>query len=213
MDLRDLVPLATVEQAAGGFRAEYSPLCYNGVSMKNNLLYAYFAGAVDADGFITIGRSTRKVGERYAHRPTYYIAKVGYVSTDKTVPCLLRESFGGSLNEHQPKNTAHKLVYLWQCTNAKAGTVANALLPYLRMKRAQAVIVLEFIRRMDSRRHREMKLGVTPEIEAERRELWEAVTHLNAPRNRRVHFVETPALAGLKEFPQTESSALVHTSA
>lgn len=160
--------------------------------MEKQLIYAYLAGAIDADGFITIGRSTRKTGEKYAHRPTYYIAKVGYVSTDRIVPDLFHETFGGSFNEHQPKEPTHKRVYLWQCTNNKAGAVAEVILPYLRQKKSQAEIVLEFVRRMESRRKREMRLGISPEIEAERYELWEAVTRLNQPRNRRVHFLDTP---------------------
>ena len=160
--------------------------------MENQLIYAYLAGAIDSDGFITIGRSTRKVGEKYAHRPTYYIAKVGYVSTDRIVPDLFHKMFGGSLNEHQPKNATYKRVYLWQCTNNKAGVVVEAILPYLRQKKSQAEIVIEFIRRMDSRHNREMKLGISPEIEAERYELWEAMTKLNRPKNRRVHFLDTP---------------------
>ena len=156
--------------------------------MSKATLNAYLAGAIDADGYISIGRSTRKIGEKYAHRPTYYIAKIGFVSTDNIVPTLFHETFGGSFSEHQPKNPNHKRVYLWQCTNVKAGAVIKALLPHLRLKKRQGELVLEFLRKMDARRHREMKLGISPEIEAERRESWEAVTSLNAPRNRRVHF-------------------------
>lgn len=157
--------------------------------MKNiELTYAYLAGAIDADGFITIARSSRSKGEKYAHRPTYYNAKIGFTETSPIIPHLLKETFGGSSYEHQPKNPEHKRWYNWQIQNVKAADALRRLLPYLRLKRRQAELVLEFLDLCAEQRNREMKLGMTPEIVEKRREYWERVTKLNAPRNRRIHF-------------------------
>lgn len=52
---------------------------------------AYLAGAIDADGHITVQRSLRKKGKRYTHSPTYYHPKIGYTST---VLCGVEKSQG-----------------------------------------------------------------------------------------------------------------------
>jgi hypothetical protein len=195
------VPFAAIKQPASGvladarhyFLGKHSPHWYNG-DMKDSqrLIYAYLAGAIDADGFITIARSSRSKGEKYAHRPTYYNAKIGFTETSPIIPNLLKETFGGSQFEHQPKNPEHKRWYSWQIQNRKAAESLKLLLPYLRLKQEQARLVLEFLELCAEQRSREMKLGITPEVVEKRREYWEHVTRLNAPRNRRVHFV-TPA--------------------
>lgn len=160
--------------------------------MDDQLIYAYLAGAIDADGFITIARSTRRQGERYAHRPTYYNAKIGFSETSPIVPTLLKETFGGSCFEHQPKNPGHKRWYSWQIQSVKAAASLRLLLPYLRLKKQQAELVLQLAELMTAQRKRSMRIAADPAITAERHALWEAVTKLNAPKNRRVHFLETP---------------------
>jgi hypothetical protein len=99
---------------------------------------AYLAGAIDADGHITVQRSLRKQGKRYTHSPTYYLPKIGYTSTDEVVPILLSQTFGGSIYQHRPRNPSHRLVYNWSITTAASGGVARLLIPYLRQKRKQA---------------------------------------------------------------------------
>jgi hypothetical protein len=161
--------------------------------MDSTHVHAYLAGAIDADGYITIGRSTRKVGNRYGHTPTYYVAKVGFVETSPIIPDLLKETFGGSTYQHQPKNPSHKRVYSWQVSSKIAGPTLHALMPFLRLKQCQAELTLALIEMM--RRHWcEMRatqvppFRITQKMESERRALWEQVTRLNDPRNRRVHF-------------------------
>lgn len=156
--------------------------------------YAYLAGAIDADGFITIARQVRNTGDRYEHRPTYYNAKLGFTETSPIIPHLLKETFGGSCYEYQPKNPEHKRWYNWQIQNLKAGAAVRLLLPHLRLKRQQAELVIEFIDLAASQRKRYMKGGMTPEQLEQRRVLWEAVTRLNAPRNRRIHHPEPDEL-------------------
>lgn len=53
---------------------------------------AYLAGAIDADGYITITRSLRKKGKRYTHAPTYYHPRIGFTSTEQIVPDLLQKT-------------------------------------------------------------------------------------------------------------------------
>jgi hypothetical protein len=177
-----------VEQATGGFLTFIRAIAT--MARMSKMIYAYLAGAVDADGFITIQRSRRTKGANHKHAPTYYIAKIGFTETDPTIPTLLKEHFGGSSFDHQPtRNPTHKRVYMWQATNLQAEIAISALFPYLRLKRRQAEIALDFIRLAKRHNGRKLSGRLTPEIIAERQAAWFAITALNAPRNRRVHFV------------------------
>lgn len=156
--------------------------------MNRSALLGYLAGALDADGFISIQRQTRKVGGKYAHAPTYYMARIGFSETSPIVPRLFVETFGGSFYEYQPKNALHKRWYIWQACNDVAQSAVKDLLPHLRLKRKQGEVLLRFVKLIHSQRKRCMRQRITEEIEASRRGLWEELTHLNSPRNRRVHF-------------------------
>lgn len=182
------------------------------------LTLAYLAGAIDADGHITVTRSLRKIGKRYSHSPTYYHPKIGYTSIDETVPLFLRQTFGGAIHRHQPKNAAHRLVHIWSITTAASGAVAEALIPHLRMKRHQAELLAELCaliteQHADQQRTQKPPYRITPEQLAERERLWEEATVLNNPRNRRVHHLGKKSAGRLLDgvehngFPATDAQA------
>lgn len=157
--------------------------CYN-AAMET--LYAYLAGAIDADGFITIQRSTPSATRKDGRRSTYYTAKVGLSETNPIIPTLLYETFGGWLGTHQPKNPNHRCWYVWQSTNQLAANVVNALMPFLRLKRRQAELLLEFCEQVAATPPGK---PISPDQTAIREALFYDVTSLNEPRNRRVHRV------------------------
>jgi hypothetical protein len=154
--------------------------------IDTELLYAYLAGAVDADGFITVYRKAGPI-RKDGHRPIYYVAKIGLSETNPIIPELLYKTFGSWLGEYQPKNPHHKKWYVWQATNDKARNAIQALLPYLRLKKRQAELALEFINLVKKQKANGQVL--TKEQEAERFILWKSVGVLNEPRNRRIHFL------------------------
>lgn len=166
--------------------------------MGKECLYAYFAGAIDADGFISVQRSNRKIGVKYTHQPTYYLVKIGFVGTaSPVVQNLLKENFGGSVYTYTPKDPAHKPVYNWQADGHKAEAALRAILPYLISKKRQAELCLELLKLradhwIEIKATQKPPYRITPEMEAEHKAFWQAVTELNQPRNRRVHFAETP---------------------
>ncbi|MFZ2593171.1 MAG: hypothetical protein WAX38_00155, partial [Minisyncoccia bacterium] len=129
---------------------------------------------------------------------TYYHPRIGFTSTEPIVPELLKKTFGGSVFTHAPKNLGHKLVYLWAVGTADAGRIANDLLPYLRLKSRQAEMVIQLCQVIETQ-HKEQRetqkppYRITPEQLVKREELWEGVTKLNQPRNRRVHHVGSRA--------------------
>jgi len=165
--------------------------------MNNKLVYAYFAGAIDADGFITIGRLKRTVGKRYGSHPIYYIAKMGFIGTSgRKVHDLLKKHFGGSIYSYTPKNKNHKKTETWYADGKNAEKALVAIMPYLRYKGKQAVMALKLIRMIRSdwikiKKTQKPPYRVPAALSKKRHALWEKVTRLNAPRNRRKHFLET----------------------
>lgn len=158
-------------------------------------LLAYLAGTIDADGFVTVQR-TRKRDSRCKRASIYYTAKVGLSETSPIVPNLLRRAFGGQIYEHQPRNRAHKKWFVWQVSNEMAAAAIRSLLPYFKVKRKQAEFAIQ-LASLVSRQWRTIRktqkppYRITEAMNFRRRALWAAVTQLNAPRNRRVHFLDT----------------------
>lgn len=151
--------------------------------------YAYLAGAIDADGFITVYRK-RGPQRKDGRRPVYYVAKIGLSETSSVIPRLLMNQFGGWLGMYRPKNPAHKPWHVWQATNKIAANAIRKVLPYLRLKRRQGELALRFVRLVKDQRV--PPSGMSAKQEAARAEIWRQVTMLNQPRNRRVHFLGTP---------------------
>lgn len=98
-----------------------------------NILYAYMAGFVDADGSISITTvSKAKV----------YVTKITVTNCDERVMWLFRDEFGGKVRCREWKNKNWRPGYEWTLTSVKAQTVIKLILPYLRIKRKQAFLVL-----------------------------------------------------------------------
>lgn len=95
----------------------------------------YLAGILDGEGSISIGKARwRKNGREYR-----YCQVQLYVRMQNREPLdLFAQRFGGTV-----KQNPHTYVLSW--SNRKAGDVLRALLPYLRVKKPQAVLALEFL--------------------------------------------------------------------
>jgi hypothetical protein len=155
------------------------------------LTYAYLAGTVDADGFISVGRKTMRTPRKDGSIPIYYVVKIGLSETSPIIPDLLFATFGGWRGYYEPKNASHKPWHIWQATNRKAEAPLRALLPHLRLKQRQAELALEFSELLALQQRARFKaLALSADQELERSKLYEAITKLNVPRNRRVHFTD-----------------------
>jgi len=143
-------------------------------------LFAYMAGCIDSDGYITVTKRSPSGGRT---NPSYY-PRVGINQTDPIVPELFRATFGGHIHRHVPKNPGHKPWFIWQAEGPKAAVALRKLKPFLRLKQVQAEHAINLAKRITR------KAGNQPhgpnEIE-ERERIWRAVVGLNQPRNRRVH--------------------------
>lgn len=160
-------------------------------------LAAYLAGAIDSDGSIGIRRSTYAVRVSGDSRQPTYSERVCLKQVTPEIPQLLKATFGGSLMVQRPSTTKGRPLHYWEATNAVAADALDALLPYLRIKRAQAENCLALRAsksrpRSETHSHREAvaamtgtgehmirRLEVSPATLAERDALYEKARVLN----------------------------------
>lgn len=110
------------------------------------LVYAYLAGFIDADGSIsiTIERSKDSKGnlrEQYCVKIAAHNCKIEPIE-------LLKSEFGGGKVRHKKTgktklHTNWRPCYEWSLTKNKAAIAIRTLLPYLRIKDKQAKLCLE----------------------------------------------------------------------
>jgi len=105
---------------------------------------AYCAGVIDSDGCVTIKK--RRIHETTARKSagvnlsaTVFVRQVESGAVD-----LLLATFGGTIRVHGPSTPGGRDLYQWAVSNRKAVAAARAILPFLRIKKKQAEILLEF---------------------------------------------------------------------
>lgn len=97
----------------------------------------YVAGVLDCDGSIWIG-SSRSNG-----RVTYAL-RLAVSNTRSGLPDWFSEYFGGTTQQVKRNNSKWRDEYRWQATGLRAADVITRCLPYLVIKRGQALLALEF---------------------------------------------------------------------
>ena len=146
---------------------------------------AYMAGVIDSDGCITIGIDGRKT--RATPR---FFAIVAVRQCDPQAVTLGQSLFGGNITVGKPGSLRGRPSHDWYCYNSRAGTVITALLPYLRIKRKQAELVLALRAIKDRGRMANTIRGpgrtrvLSPATLAEYKRLTTAVRALNDSRHR-----------------------------
>ena len=145
--------------------------------------YAYLAGAIDIDGFISIDRRGGRQGMGYH-------ARIGISDTSPVVPKLLHGLFAGRLFEIAPKKSSYARFYLWEAQHQHAREPLLRLLPYLRLKRRHAELALTLIDLVERQNvGRFLSKPLSAEEDAARSRLYEEVARLNEGRRRRRHRV------------------------
>lgn len=107
--------------------------------MGSQIDLAYCAGVIDSDGCITIKRRRVKTNSKWSAGAAVFVRQV----TDEAVT-LLQHLFGGKVRQHAASTPGGRPLFQWYVDRAKAVAVATALLPYLRIKKRQAQILIEF---------------------------------------------------------------------
>lgn len=150
--------------------------------MNAQLELAYLAGAMDADGFISMTKRTLR-------GCTTYSEFIGLAQVTDTVPMLLRSLFGGYIQLRKRADTRAanwRPIYYWAATTRNAANAIKALRPYLKVKTEQADLVLALRRskELPAKRRRAVRVGVravalNPEVVAEREAFYAKIKRLN----------------------------------
>jgi hypothetical protein len=145
---------------------------------------AYFAGVVDGEGCISIHRTKARpiVG-----LSTRYSVSVTVGNTSRELIARLVTAFDAGSVIYRYASRRKRACYLWSLSSGPARIVLEALMPYLIVKREQAVTVLEFIDGFESHKGaRRGSFGGTrvSEVELARRAaLYDRIRELNRVGN------------------------------
>ena len=107
---------------------------------------AYLAGIIDGEGsFIIYLKSGGKRPDRKFHRCMLSVA-----NTDHDLILYMQDLLGGRIGQTQGALAHHRTVYRLVVEGRTLSDVTLSVLPYLRVKRRQADLVLEMLRTMTS---------------------------------------------------------------
>ena len=104
---------------------------------------AYLAGAIDSDGTIGIKRSTYAMRVRGDAGAPVFSERIALRQVTPVVPEMLKAHFGGSLYITKSSTAGGTPLHSWVATDLRAVECLRALLPYLQIKRDQAINCLE----------------------------------------------------------------------
>lgn len=110
--------------------------------MKKTIV-AYIAGAIDADGCISIRRSTQRMRNKKDCRNPIYKPTIAIGQVTPEVPHLLKKCFGGCVYISKPQTKNSRPLFYWLASDRMANKVAKILLPYLRIKKQQAQTLID----------------------------------------------------------------------
>lgn len=104
---------------------------------------AYAAGVVDSDGYIGIHRNSYAMRVRRDASQVVYMPRVTVKQVTPQAIDLLHDLFGGHRYAGKPTAKRGRLLIAWNVHSRLAVQVCEALLPYLRIKREQALNAIE----------------------------------------------------------------------
>jgi hypothetical protein len=135
--------------------------------------YAYIAGVVDGEGCIQISAFAGKVGRTGKRGSTYHELRLSIVNTNEPLIRYIQARFGGGFSKRKV-NANRRTCAEWRIHGVRAAKCLRHLLPYLIVKRAEALIAIEMAETLTDKRSYNANSGVgapQPPLEViERRE-------------------------------------------
>ncbi len=104
----------------------------------DKLTLAYLAGVLDSDGTIGVKRNTYSVRVIGDSTQATYSERIHIRQVTREAVDLFAATFGGNVTPEEPHAKRGRPLWKWGQTDLKAAATLAALLPYLRIKRAQA---------------------------------------------------------------------------
>lgn len=108
---------------------------------------SYLAGIIDGEGTIGITelKPRYKPGDRKQRRKsTSHKPYVAVVMCDETIPTWIKGNFGGYLYNYPGRKATHKSTWRWCMNNRPAAEFCSIVRPYLKLKKPQADLVVQF---------------------------------------------------------------------
>lgn len=117
-------------------------------TLASKVELAYIAGLVDRCSSINIGKN--KAGATNTSKHPHYIAKFIVTSIHEEIPEIIRTVLGvGETTTVKSYNGSRDHYYSYYAHNQAAGKALEKLLPYLKIKRQKAQILLDFRKEME----------------------------------------------------------------
>lgn len=107
---------------------------------------AYAAGVIDSDGYIGVHRSDYAMRVRGDASQAVYVPRVQVKQVTPQAIDFLHGAFGGHVVVGKPSSAKGRPLIAWGVHSAAAGAVCHAVLPYLRIKREQALNAIDVCR-------------------------------------------------------------------
>jgi hypothetical protein len=141
---------------------------------------AYLAGIVDGEGYIGIKRTAKPNGSISPR----YCERIQVRMVNEEAIRLLTDTLGGNYYAESMTQRRGRPLFCWQASDAQAAGILRALLPYLRIKKGNAVAALALREsKADPRARRRgspAKRVMEPAVLEHRQELYERCKALNA---------------------------------
>jgi hypothetical protein len=116
---------------------------------------SYISGILDGEGYFGLSKSSRK-------NKTEYRARIAIGINDKIGLIPIQEVFGGKIRvgtikiNHATKQEYSPAYILSFSSESKVREICESLLPYLRIKKEQAKVLLEFLQYKGFKRNNEV---------------------------------------------------------
>lgn len=109
---------------------------------------AYAAGLFDGEGCVTISLTRPKMQTNRRLTPRYDL-QTKISNTHRPILEWMHDNFGGVIITHYPRSKNRdasnwRQAWIWQIKCYPAQKVLELLLPYLKIKREQAILAIEF---------------------------------------------------------------------
>ena len=108
--------------------------------MTNELDYAYAAGLIDGEGCIGVYNQTCPT----TRTKTRYNLLVRVQMSDWEAILWMKNTFGGCYRSHPQLGYGTRIMYEWTLSSKMAGEFLKQILPYLKNKRRQAELAIQF---------------------------------------------------------------------
>jgi hypothetical protein len=130
---------------------------------------AYLAGIIDGEGCLSMGNVHTGV----------YTTQIYIGNTDARVIEWLYRTFGGSIALRPSPNPKHKPLWRWLASGKNLNVLLQAVLPYLIVKKEQALLLLEYRTSVTAARRGYRSVEAPPEVVQRRKDIKARMLLLN----------------------------------